>query len=75
MSQRVLKGWNYGTEPDEARRIFNGYPETGGNFVDGLAASRLPLGGFFKLSAPWLHPPMFGASEEALIKRFLVAAE
>jgi hypothetical protein len=23
-SHRVLKGWNYGTETDEARRIFNG---------------------------------------------------
>jgi hypothetical protein len=53
----VLKGWNYGTEPDEARRsIFNGYGETGDNFIDGLAASRLPLAGLFKPSAPWLYP-------------------
>jgi hypothetical protein len=65
----VLKGWNYGTEPDEARRIFNRYVE-----ADGLAANRLPLGGLFKPSAPWLYPPMFGASEEAVIKRFLAAA-
>jgi len=42
----VVKGWNYSTEPDEARRsIFNGYGETGDNFIDGLAANRLPLAG------------------------------
>jgi hypothetical protein len=72
----VLKGWNYGTERDEARRIiFNGYVETGDNFIDGLVANRLPLGGLFKPSAPWPYPPMSGTSEEAVIKRFLAAAE
>ena len=33
-----------------------------------------PLGGLFKPSAP-PYPAMFGASEEAVIKRFLAAAE
>ena len=63
-------GWNYGTEPDEARRIFNGYGETGGNVIDGLAANRLPLGGLFK-QAHLLYPAMLGASDKAVIKRFL----
>jgi aryl-alcohol dehydrogenase-like predicted oxidoreductase len=26
--------WGYGAEPDEARRIFDGYVEAGGNFID-----------------------------------------
>lgn len=27
-------GWGYGAEPDEARKIFDGYVEAGGNFLD-----------------------------------------
>ncbi|MFD1692918.1 aldo/keto reductase [Azotobacter chroococcum] len=27
-------GWGYGTERDEARRVFDGYVEAGGNFID-----------------------------------------
>ncbi|WP_255991961.1 aldo/keto reductase [Chitinolyticbacter albus] len=27
-------GWGHGAEPDEARRIFEGYVEAGGNFID-----------------------------------------
>ena len=27
-------GWGYGTGEDEARRIFDGYREAGGNFID-----------------------------------------
>jgi aryl-alcohol dehydrogenase-like predicted oxidoreductase len=26
--------WGYGAEPDEARRILDGYLESGGNFLD-----------------------------------------
>src|SRR5258708_24685701 len=26
--------WGYGAEPEEARRIFAGYAEAGGNFID-----------------------------------------
>src|SRR5712671_5200768 len=27
-------GWGHGAEPDEARHIFDGYLEAGGNFID-----------------------------------------
>jgi aryl-alcohol dehydrogenase-like predicted oxidoreductase len=27
-------GWGHGAERDEARRIFDGYLEAGGNFID-----------------------------------------
>ena len=27
-------GWGHGAEPDEARRVFDGYVEAGGNFID-----------------------------------------
>jgi aryl-alcohol dehydrogenase-like predicted oxidoreductase len=27
-------GWGYGTQPDEARKILDGYLEAGGNFID-----------------------------------------
>ena len=27
-------GWGHGTEPDEARRIFDAYANAGGNFID-----------------------------------------
>ena len=28
------KGWGYGSDVDEARKIYNGYREVGGNFID-----------------------------------------
>lgn len=28
------KGWGYGSDLDEARKIYNGYREVGGNFID-----------------------------------------
>lgn len=28
------KGWGYGSDLDEARKIYNGYREAGGNFID-----------------------------------------
>jgi aryl-alcohol dehydrogenase-like predicted oxidoreductase len=28
------KGWGYGSDPDEARKIYNSYREAGGNFID-----------------------------------------
>ena len=27
-------GWGYGTEPEEARKILDGYLDAGGNFID-----------------------------------------
>ena len=37
------RNWGHGAEPDEARRVFDGYVEAGGNFIDTLAGSSCRL--------------------------------